>query len=87
MSSEDGEVYVMRAETDEEWVSPKPVRTAITDALTEATALEESDIDTIESYVDLTALRGVLEGEDDDLTFDVEGHDVTVTADGDISVE
>jgi len=87
MSSEDGEVYVMRAKTDEEWVSPKPVRTAITDTLTDATELSETDIGDIESYVDLTDLRAVLDGEDDDLTFDVEGHDVTVTGDGDISVE
>ncbi|WP_340097898.1 HalOD1 output domain-containing protein [Salinibaculum salinum] len=87
MSSEDGEVYIMTGVGDEEWVSPTPAQTAITDAVTGATDLTEADIGDVETYVDLEELRAVLDGGSGDLTFDVEGHDVTVTGDGDISVE
>lgn len=87
MSSDDGEVYIMTGAGDEEWVSPTPAQTAITDAVTDATDLIEEDIDDIDAYVDLGDLRAVLDGVDDELTFTVEGHQVTVTETGDISVE
>jgi len=87
MSSENGEVYIMSPSGDEEWVTPTPARTAITDAVTEATDLEGEDVDDIEEYVDIPDLRAVLEGDDDELTFRVEDHEVTVTGDGDIQVE
>lgn len=86
MSSEDGEVYIMSEAGDEEWVSPTPARTAIPDAVADATDLEDDDIDDIEEYVDLPALREVLDGGEDELTFTIEGHKVTVTDDGDIDV-
>lgn len=87
MSSENGEVYIMSAVGDEEWVSPTPVQTAIREAVIDATALTDDEIDNIESYVEMEALRAVLAGEDDELTVTVEDHEVTVTSDDDITVE
>jgi hypothetical protein len=85
MSSDEGEVYIMREDGDEEWVSPTPARTAIADAVIAATELEEDDLEDIASDVDLTDLAAALEaGESHTLT--VEGHEVTVDPDGDISV-
>jgi hypothetical protein len=86
MSSEDGDVYIMSPSGDEEWVSPTPAQTAITDALTDATDVSADDIADLETYVDRGDLRAVLDGDSDELTFEVEGHDVTVTAAGDIDV-
>lgn len=87
MSSEDGEVYIMTGAGDEEWVSPAPAQAAITDAISNATDLTEQDVDDIDTYVDLRDLRAVLDGGDGELTFTVEGHHVTITETGDISVE
>jgi hypothetical protein len=87
MSSENGEVYIMSPSGDEEWVTPTPARTAIAEAVTDATDLESEDVGDVEEHVDLPALRAVLDGDDDELTFTVEGHEVTVTGDGDIQVE
>lgn len=87
MSFEDGEVYIMTGVGDEEWVSPTPAQTAITDAITNATDLAKKDIDDIDTYVDLQDLRAVLDGVDGELTFTVEDHDVTITEAGEISVE
>lgn len=86
MSSEDGAVYVMRPSGDEEWVRPTPVQAAVTDAVTATTELDGDDIDDIETYVARADLRAVLGGDREKLTFEVEGHDVTVTGDGDIDV-
>lgn len=86
MSSEDGQVYIMSPSGDEEWVSPTPAHTAIADAVTDATELSEGDIDDLETYVELSELRALLDGDGGDLTFEIEGHDITVTADGDIDV-
>ena len=86
MNSEDAAVYIMSSSEDEEWVSPTPARTAITDAVTDATELSEDEIGDLETYVERATLRAVLDGEDEDVTFDVEGHNVTVTTDGDIDV-
>jgi hypothetical protein len=86
MSSEDGTVYMMSPSGEEEWMSPKPAETVVTEAVTGATDLSDEDIDDLESYVDLGDLRAVLDGDEDELTFEVEGHDVTVTGDGDIDV-
>jgi hypothetical protein len=87
MSSENGEVYIMSPSGDEEWVTPTPARTAIADAVAEATDLEGEDIGDVEEYVDLPALRAVLDGDEEELTFTIEGHEVTVTGAGDIHVE
>jgi hypothetical protein len=86
MSSEDGEMYIMSPSGDEDWVSPTPAGAAVAEAVSEATDVSAEEIDDIEAYVDPADLRAVLDGDDENVTFDVEGHDVTVTADGDIDV-
>lgn len=89
MSPEDGDVYVMSEEDEgEEWVSPTPVGIAVRDALADATDLEADDLDALEAYADMDDLRELLEGGGDEaVSFEVEGHDVTVQPDGEIDVE
>ena len=87
MKSENGTVYMIRGHDDDEWVSPEPAEAVISDALFDATDLTADDIDYVGSYVDAAKLRAVLgDGDAEILTFDVEGHEVTVTADGDVTV-
>ncbi|WP_336336669.1 HalOD1 output domain-containing protein [Haloarcula brevis] len=91
MSSNDGTVYLLRnrtAERSDGWVSPEPAGDVIADAVVGATDLDAADIDAIETYVDGESLRAVVtEGTTESLTFAVEGHDVTITADGDVAVD
>jgi len=87
MSPENGELYIMRDDDAEEWVSPTPVSTAIVDAVTAQTDLNAADIDDIEAYVDLADLHTLLSGDQEGpVSFEVENHGVMVDADGDISV-
>jgi hypothetical protein len=87
MGSEDTALYVMRGDDEEDWVHPTPAATAIVDAVTGATDLDESEIDDAGSYVDWDDLSALLDGEGgEELTFAVEGHEVTVSADGTIAV-
>ena len=87
MKSENGTVYMIRGHGDDEWVSPEPAEAVISDALFDATELTADDIDYIGSYVDAAKLRAVVgDGDDETITFDVEGHEVTVTAGGDVTV-
>ncbi|EMA10802.1 hypothetical protein SAMN05443574_10212 [Haloarcula vallismortis] len=90
MSSNEGTVYMLRSratEGSDDWVSPEPAGDVIADAVLEATDLDADDIDGLDTYVDSESLRAVVgEGTTESLTFAVEGHDVTVTADGEISV-
>lgn len=87
MSSEDGEVYII---TDDgqgnEWETPTPVWTVITEAVTGETDLDSADLEGVEAYVDIEAVREVLDSDDDELTFHVEGHAVTLDADGNVDV-
>lgn len=86
MQSDEGTVYMIRGQEDK-WVSPEPAEAVITDALLAATALTSDDIDHIDAYVDAAKLRAVVgDGDSDTVSFDVEGHEVTVTADGDVTV-
>lgn len=88
MSSENGGLYIMRDDDDEQWVRPTPAGAAIVDAVLSQTALSEDDLSNIHSYVDREDLRSVLENEAaDPLTFTVEGYDVTVAHGGEITVE
>jgi len=86
MSSEEGEVYIMREGEEGEWVNPTPASVAILEAVVDATDLDEDDLDGFEGAVDWDELRAVLESEDDAVTFDVEDAEVTVSADGSIEV-
>jgi len=86
MGSDDGTVYMIRGGTEDEWVSPTPARDVIVEAVVDATALAADDIDDLDTYVDVDDLAAVLDGTEEMLTFPVEGHDVTVTSDGDVHV-
>lgn len=91
MRSEDGTVYMIRGGTDEGtddgWRSPAPADEILTEAIAAATDLTADDIGDIESYVDAAALRAVVgDGDDDEVSFDVEGHTVTVRRDGGVDV-
>lgn len=86
MKWDNGTVYMIRGH-DDEWVSPEPAEAVITEALFDATDLTDDDIDYIGAYVDAAKLRAVVgDGDDDTVTFDVEGNAVTVTAGGDVTV-
>ncbi len=85
MSQDNGDVYIMSREGDEEWVSPTPAQTAIVEAVTEATDLEEDDLADIDTEVDIDELGETLD-DDEAYTFSLEGHEVTVTPTGEISV-
>ncbi|MBV0903748.1 HalOD1 output domain-containing protein [Haloarcula salina] len=90
MSYEDGTVYVLRdGGTDGDgWVSPRPATEVITDAVVEATDLHVDDIDKLDSYIDTDTLRAVVvDGDEESLTFAVEGHDVTIGRNGAVEVD
>lgn len=86
MSSEDGEVYIMRETDEDEWLSPRPARAAIVDAVASATDLDRDDLDDVDAYLDLAALERAIEASEP-FQFSVEGHGVTVDPDGEISVD
>ncbi|QIO21645.1 HalOD1 output domain-containing protein [Haloarcula sp. JP-L23] len=91
MKSDDGTVYMIRGgaagEGSDEWISPEPAAEVIIDAVAAATDLDRDDVDAIESYVDAADLRAVVgDGDRESITFDVENHEVTVTAAGDVTV-
>jgi hypothetical protein len=87
-----GELYVFgpggEDGGDSGWVSPRPVEEVVIEVVTDATDLSADDIDALEDYADRTALADHLDGEpaDDPLTFDVEGHEVSVAPDGTVAV-
>lgn len=85
MSSDEGEIYLMREDGDEGWVSPTPAGTAIVEAVASSTDLTADDIEAVDEYVDLADLRTAIE-EDESLTFVVEGHEVTIDPSGGIDV-
>ena len=87
MNSENGTVYLIQGQPDDEWLSPKPAEAVITDAVVEATGLTRDDIGHIDAYVDPEQVRAVVgDGKTDTITFAIEQFDVTVTAGGDVTV-
>jgi hypothetical protein len=85
MSPDNGDVYILRETGDEEWVSPAPARTAVVEAVTAATDLDDGDVDDIEAAVDFGALGTALD-DGEPYTFTIEGHEVTVDPSGEIEV-
>ncbi|MFC6975210.1 hypothetical protein ACFQL1_11985 [Halomicroarcula sp. GCM10025709] len=65
---------------------PGPADEVITDAVLAATDLTVEEIGDIDGYVDETALRRVVSDGGEPETFAVEGHTVTVSADGLVDV-
>ncbi|SFS12920.1 hypothetical protein SAMN05216559_4159 [Halomicrobium zhouii] len=89
MSSNDGTPYMIRHESDlgdDEWISPEPADDVITDAVVATGAVDADDVDDLSTYVDVSALAAVLDGEDEQITFSVEDHEVVVASDGSIDV-
>jgi len=87
MNSENGTVYLIQGQADDEWLRPKPAEAVIVDAVVEETSLTREDVGHIDSYVDAESLRAVVgSGEEERLTFAIEDVEVTVTAGGDVTV-
>ncbi len=86
MRPQDGEVYIISDTGDDVWASPTPVSTAIVDAVIARTELEADDLESVDTYVDAAELEDVLSGDEGDVSFQVEGHEVVVGANGDIDV-
>jgi len=87
MKSESGTVYMIRG-SDDEWVSPEPAERVISETVSEVTGIAAGDLDSIDAYVDTERLRAVVgDGDSERLSSEIEGHDVTVTADGTVTVE
>jgi hypothetical protein len=81
------EVYIMQ-DTDDEWVQPTPVGTAVTEALVDNTELEAGDVEELGAYLDIHNLETVLDTDErEQLRVDVEGYDVIIHEDGDIVVD
>ncbi|WP_324756193.1 HalOD1 output domain-containing protein [Haloarcula montana] len=86
MSTDNGTVYLLQDDDDDGWETPVPADEVITNAVLAATDLTVEEVGDIEQYVDEETLRGVVnDGEPE--TFTVEGHTVTVSADGRVDVE
>lgn len=81
------EVYVMQ-DTDDEWVQPTPVGTAVSEVLVRETELETTDIDRLDRYVDVDDIETVLDTDErKQIHVEIEGHDVTIHESGDINLE
>jgi len=88
MSFNDGTVYMIRDQQSDDWVSPEPASEVIIDSVLEATDLKADDIASLDTYIDSESLREVVvDGTEESVTFTIEGHDVTVTADSAVSVD
>ncbi|MUV89265.1 hypothetical protein GJ629_04595 [Halapricum sp. CBA1109] len=73
----------------EAWVAPEPAEEVIVADVLAATDLDREAVEPLSDYVDFDALDALLSGESDaeSLAFEVDGHEVTVTADGGVTVE
>jgi hypothetical protein len=87
MGSEDADVYIMQAGEDGEWVNPTSARSLIQEALEDDGDVDPDDVEDIGEYVDWDELRDVFDGDAEDVSFTVEGTEVTIDQDGDIAVE
>ncbi|WP_372480071.1 HalOD1 output domain-containing protein [Halomicrobium sp. HM KBTZ05] len=87
MDSDDSTVYMIRGDTGDEWVSPTPAEDVIVESLLSASELTAAEIGDLGRYVEADELAAVVNGSDEAITFAVEGYDVTVTSDGDVTVE
>jgi hypothetical protein len=92
MSPANEGVYIIPEDGDGDdeagaWVAPEPAEDVIVDEILAETDLARDTVEPLTDYVDLETLDTVLSGDGDGpCTFDVEGHTVSVTADGEVSV-
>ena len=93
MSAEDGEVYILRpeegtdADGEEGWMTPQPASEVVIEEISEEVGGDSTDVESLDEYVDLDDLAAVFDGDEEAITFEVEGHDVTVTEAGEITVD
>ena len=96
MSSDDGDVYVLRDATDadggaeSDWVAPEPVESVVRDQLLAQTDLAADDIGDLEEYVGFDSLKHFFSpagDEADELDFEIEGYSVRLSKSGDVTVE
>lgn len=86
MSSEK-DLYILQDDADEEWVRPTPVRSAIVQTVAAETDLSTEEVEAAADAIPTADLRAVLETErEGELSFSLAGYDVTVDANGDITV-
>jgi hypothetical protein len=76
-------------DADDDWLQPRPIEAALAERVAATTETEADEIGELEEYVDREEVQRLLKGDPDDdtLTFDVEGHDVTLRDDGTLEVE
>lgn len=94
MGADDGELYILRPDEDvdpegeESWVSPQPASEVILQTVAEEVDEDGDDYEPLGTYVDLDDLAALFDSTDGaaTLSFEVEGHDVTVHRSGDIEV-
>lgn len=92
MNSDHRDVYLIREDVDdvdeEGWLAPEPADEVILAEVLDSTDLSQEDIEPLGEYVDFERLHDLLAGdsEEDALTFTVEDIDVTVCADGSVTV-
>jgi len=85
-----GDLYVLTAggSADEAdgWARPRPIEQALREAISEATGIDETDLDDIGEYVDRDEVTALLDADDPDetVTFGVEDNDVTIHGDGSV---
>jgi len=94
MGAENGEVYILRpdegTDTDDDegaWMTPQPASEVIIEEIVDEVEGDSSDFDSLDEYVDRGDLAAVFDGDEESITFEVEGHDVTVTETGEITVD
>ena len=94
MGAEDGELYILRpdegTETDDDeeaWMTPQPASEVIIEAIIDEVEGDSADFESLDEYVARADLAAVFDGDEESITFEVEGHDVTVTETGDITVD
>jgi hypothetical protein len=93
MSPENKGVYIIPEDGDGgdeagAWVAPEPAEDVIVEEILAVTELARDVVEPLTDYVDLETLETVLSGDGDGpCSFDVEGYTVSVTADGEVSVD
>jgi hypothetical protein len=95
MGADEGDVYMLRpdedvTDDDETWVSPEPASEVILEEVAAAVDADPDDFEALDAYVDLEDLAELFAeetDEDESLTFELEGHEVTVSRNGDVDVD
>ncbi|MFB6141851.1 MAG: HalOD1 output domain-containing protein [Halorientalis sp.] len=95
MGVKDGEVYILSPDADgdpddeaEAWMTPRPASEVVIDRVAAAADESPDEFDDLSAYVDTADLAAVFaeDGEEDAVTFDVDDHEVTVRASGDVEI-